>query len=52
MATSEYPRNVLAFPGTYSQTGPYEYDNRAFTPEDMDEHSDWVGRRAVQLAAA
>lgn len=34
---------VIAFPGTYAQPGPYEYDNRVFTPEDMDEHDALIG---------
>lgn len=45
------PSRVIAFPGTYAQPGPYEYDNRIFTPEDMDEHDALIagGRGVLQV---
>lgn len=49
MAISSSGTNVIPFPGVYAQPGPYEYDNRALTPEDMDEFSEWV---AAQPAVA
>lgn len=53
MAISASPSNLIPFPGNYAQPGPYEYDNRALTPEDMDEHSQWLGtvRAGERLAA-
>jgi hypothetical protein len=31
---------------------PYEFDNRAFTPEAMDEHTEWLLASAVGTLAA
>lgn len=31
---------------------PYEFDNRAFTPEAMDEHAEWMLASAVGTLAA
>lgn len=31
---------------------PYEFDNRAFTPEAMDEHAEWMLAPAVGALAA
>lgn len=45
------PSRVIAFPGTYAQPGPFEYDNRIFTPEAMDEYNAWLagaGRGTLQ----
>ena len=52
MAATPNLSNVIAFPGTYAQPGPYEYDNRVFTPEAMDEHDAWIGRALTELPAA